>query len=69
MFLMKGELAQTIEELNNQGMNNLYIDGGITIQNFMKEDLIDELIISTIPIVLGGGSPFFGNLVLLSTLH
>ena len=60
---MKGELAQIIEELNNQGMNNLYIDGGITIQNFMKEDLIDELIISTIPVVLSGGSPLFGDLV------
>ncbi len=63
VFLMKGELTQIIEELNNQGMNNLYIDGGVTIQNFMKEDLIDELIISAIPIVLGGGSPLFGDLV------
>ncbi|SBS64460.1 dihydrofolate reductase family protein [Vibrio atlanticus] len=63
VFLMKGELTQIIEELNGKGMNNLYIDGGVTIQNFMKEDLIDELIISTIPVVLGGGSPLFGDLV------
>ncbi|WP_261886836.1 dihydrofolate reductase family protein [Vibrio pomeroyi] len=63
VFLMKGELTQIIEDLNSKGMNNLYIDGGVTIQNFMKEDLIDELIISTIPVVLGGGSPLFGDLV------
>lgn len=63
VFLMKGELTQLIENLNSKGINNLYIDGGITIQNFMKEDLIDELIISTIPVVLGGGSPLFGGLV------
>jgi dihydrofolate reductase len=63
VFLMKGELKQIVADLNNKGMNNLYIDGGVTIQNFMKEDLIDELIISTIPIVLGGGSPLFGDLL------
>ncbi len=63
VFLIKGELTQIIEELNGKGFNNLYIDGGVTIQNFLKEDLIDELIISTIPVVLGGGSPLFGDLV------
>ncbi len=60
---MKGELTQIIEDLNSKGMKKLYIDGGVTIQNFLKEDLIDELIISTIPVVLGGGSPLFGDLV------
>ncbi len=63
VFLMKGELTQIIEDLNSKGMKKLYIDGGVTIQNFLKEDLIDELIISTIPVVLGGGSPLFGDLV------
>lgn len=63
VFLVKGELTLIIENLNSKGMNNLYIDGGITIQKFMREDLIDELIISTIPVVLGGGSPLFGDLV------
>ena len=37
----------------------MYIDGGKTVQNFLKEDLIDELRISTIPIVLGDGIPLF----------
>ena len=41
---------------------NLYIDGGRTIQNFLKEDLVDEMIITTIPILLGGGIPLFGEL-------
>ncbi len=63
VFLMKGELTQIIEDLNSKGMKKLYIDGGVTIQNFLKEDLIDELFISTIPVVLGGGSPLFGDLV------
>ncbi|NVJ67616.1 MAG: dihydrofolate reductase family protein, partial [Gammaproteobacteria bacterium] len=42
--------------------NELYIDGGVTIQNFLKEDLIDEMVITRFPILLGGGVPLFGDL-------
>ncbi len=62
VFLMKGELVDVINNLNKQGYQDLYIDGGITIQNFLKQDLIDELIISVIPTLLGGGAPLFGEL-------
>jgi dihydrofolate reductase len=34
----------------------------VTIQNFLQEDLIDEMIITTIPVLLGGGVPLFGSL-------
>jgi dihydrofolate reductase len=34
----------------------------LTVQNFLKEDLIDEMIITVIPILLGGGIPLFGAL-------
>ncbi|MGF1725364.1 dihydrofolate reductase family protein [Photobacterium nomapromontoriensis] len=67
VFLVNGPLKQVLRAINDKGYNNLYIDGGVTIQNFLKEDLIDELIITTIPILLGGGSPLFGDLV--SPLH
>lgn len=40
----------------------MYIDGGVTIQNFLKEDLIDEMIMTTIPVLLGGGIPLFTQL-------
>ena len=52
------------ESLNKQkGYKHLYIDGGLTIQGFLKEDLIDEMIITVIPILLGGGIPLFGELL------
>lgn len=60
--LVKGSLAEILEEIHQQGYSQLYIDGGTTIQGFLKEDLIDELIITTIPILLGGGSPLFSDL-------
>lgn len=53
---------QIIETLAKNGMKNLYIDGGALIQSFLSEDLIDELIITSIPILLGGGIPLFGEL-------
>jgi dihydrofolate reductase len=62
IFLIKGELNGVVKDLNKKGFNNLYIDGGITVQNFLKEDLIDEMIITTIPIILGAGIPLFGEL-------
>ncbi|PCE62947.1 dihydrofolate reductase family protein [Sediminicola luteus] len=61
-FLVKGALNTVLKEIHDKGFLNLYIDGGTTIQNFLRENLIDELIISRIPVLLGGGVPLFGNL-------
>ncbi|MBT8298856.1 MAG: dihydrofolate reductase family protein [Maribacter sp.] len=61
-FLIKGTLTEIIEQINKKGYYRLYIDGGTTIRNFLKADLIDEMIITTIPILLGGGSSLFTEL-------
>ncbi len=60
--LINGNLKNIINDLNHRGYNRIYIDGGRTIQSFLREDLIDELIITTIPVLLGGGSPLFSNI-------
>lgn len=60
--VVQGELSNIVGQLNARGLNNLYIDGGFTIQNFLAADLIDELIITRLPILLGGGIPLFGTL-------
>jgi dihydrofolate reductase len=51
-----------IEAIHQKGHKHLYIDGGVTVQSFLNEDLIDEMIITVIPILLGGGIPLFGEL-------
>ncbi|PKL84236.1 MAG: diacylglycerol kinase [Ignavibacteriae bacterium HGW-Ignavibacteriae-3] len=48
-----------VKELNSRKYFNLYIDGGKTIQEFLKHELIDEIIITRIPILLGEGIPLF----------
>lgn len=59
---VNGELTSILTSVHEQGYHNLYIDGGRTIQSFLNEGLIDEMIITKIPVMLGGGSPLFGNL-------
>jgi dihydrofolate reductase len=57
-----GSPKEIVRIAYEQGFENLYIDGGETIQRFLSEDLIDELIVTEIPILLGGGDRLFGKL-------
>ena len=59
--IVSGELKSILMKLNERGIKNIYIDGGKTITNFLKEDLIDELIITRIPVLLGNGLPLFNK--------
>ena len=61
-YLARGTLTQILEQIHQKGHKRLYIDGGTTIRNFLKADLIDEMVLTTIPILLGGGSPLFSKL-------
>lgn len=60
--LISGTPHDLINEIHGHGYHNLYIDGGGTIRRFLSSDLIDRMIITTIPILLGGGTPLFGSL-------
>lgn len=60
--LVSGELSEIVATLNQNGFEKLYIDGGRTVQSFLAAGLIDELIVTQIPVLLGGGFPLFGEL-------
>jgi len=57
--VVSGDLKTIIKKLHKDGYQNLYVDGGKTIQSFLKKNLIDELIITKLPILLGDGIPLF----------
>lgn len=58
--VMAGTPSEIVAELAGRGMDHLYIDGGITIQGFLQAGLIQRLIITRIPVLLGSGIPLFG---------
>lgn len=60
--LIKGKPAGMVKKINDKGYHQVYIDGGRTIQAFLKEDLVDELTVSRIPVLLGSGFQLFGEL-------
>jgi dihydrofolate reductase len=59
---MAGTPAEIVKKLAATGAQNLYIDGGITIQEFLRAGLIERLIITRVPVLIGEGIPLFGSL-------
>ena len=59
---MSGEPADVVARLSEQGVKHAYIDGGVTIQRFLRAGLIQRLIITRIPVLIGTGIPLFGEL-------
>jgi dihydrofolate reductase len=59
---MNSEPSQVVEKLAASGAHHLYIDGGITIQRFLRAGLVQRLIITRVPILIGEGIPLFGAL-------
>lgn len=55
-----GNLKQLVMRLKNEPGKNIFCDGGAEVVNeLLKENLIDELIISIIPILVGDGTRLF----------
>lgn len=55
-----GNLKDLINDLKNKEGKNIFCDGGAVLVNeLLKEQLIDELIISVIPILVGEGKKLF----------
>jgi dihydrofolate reductase len=57
-----GTPAAIVERLAASGARHLYIDGGITIQDFLRAGLIQRLVITRVPVLIGEGIPLFGAL-------
>jgi len=53
---------ELIHKMERRGAKHIYLDGGVTIQRFLRDSLVDEMTITTIPILLGDGLPLFGKL-------
>src|ERR1051326_7299370 len=59
---MGGAPQEIRAKLEAKGVRHVYLDGGITIQRFLREGLVDRLIINRVPVLIGEGIPLFGLL-------
>lgn len=59
---MAGPPAEIVSKLAASGAHHLYVDGGITIQGFLRAGLVERLIITRVPVLIGDGIPLFGSL-------
>jgi dihydrofolate reductase len=59
---MSGAPADIVARLEERGVRHIYVDGGVTIQRFLQAGLIQRLIITRVPVLIGDGIPLFGRL-------
>jgi len=57
---MSGEPADIVAKLEARGIRHAYIDGGVTIQGFLRAGLITRLVVTRVPVLIGQGLPLFG---------
>jgi dihydrofolate reductase len=59
---MSGTPQEIVARLAKRGFKHAYVDGGITIQRFLKLGLVDRITVTRVPVLIGQGVPLFGPL-------
>ncbi|HZS95234.1 MAG TPA: dihydrofolate reductase family protein [Terriglobales bacterium] len=57
-----GAPEEIVAKLAATGARHLYVDGGITLQRFLRSGLVQRLVITRVPVLIGEGIPLFGAL-------
>ncbi|WP_412062410.1 dihydrofolate reductase family protein [Rubrivirga sp. IMCC45206] len=50
-----------LDHLGATGSRGVWVDGGETLQGFLRAGCLDELIVTRVPVLLGDGIPLFGS--------
>ncbi len=48
--------------LAGANVHRVYVDGGQLVQSFLRDGLIEDMVITTVPVLIGAGRPLFGAL-------
>lgn len=59
---MSGTPSEVVARLEARGMRHIYVDGGETIQRFLRKGLVHRIIVTRVPVLIGDGIPLFGSL-------
>lgn len=60
--LVGGSTTEVAARLTGKGHRRIYLDGGKTIQSFLRDGLVSKITITTVPVLIGSGLPLFGPL-------
>lgn len=56
-----GSPREVLSDLGAEGWTKAYVDGGLLIQSFLADGLIEDLVVTRVPVLLGRGRPLFGD--------
>ena len=59
---MNGSPEEVVAKLAKDGARHAYVDGGVTIQRFLRAGLVQYLTVTRVPVLIGEGIPLFGSL-------
>jgi dihydrofolate reductase len=59
---MSGTPAEIVARLDSSGVRHIYVDGGVTVQGFLRAGLVQRMVITRVPVLIGEGIPLFGTL-------
>lgn len=59
---LSGHPRDVVQQLEARGVGHIYVDGGVTIQRFLDAGMIQRIIVSRVPVLIGSGIPLFGPL-------
>ena len=57
---LQGEPEDIYAELAGRGYQHVYVDGGLTVQSFIRSGLIDRITVNRVPVLIGEGISIFG---------
>jgi dihydrofolate reductase len=60
--LTSGTPRAVLSQLASRGFQHVYVDGGITVQQFLRAGCVDRIVVTRIPVLIGSGIPLFGAL-------
>src|SRR5579862_177653 len=66
---MSGDPTGIFSRLSDRDFKHVYVDGGVTVQGFLRAGLIQRIVINRYPVLIGDGIPLFGSLLHDVRLH
>jgi len=59
---LSGPPTAIVSQLSARDLRHIYVDGGITIQEFLRAGVIQRIVITRVPVLIGSGIALFGHI-------